>query len=279
MTTKISQWQRIALLTAGISASMASVSWAGNPFGLYQLHSDGTVWQYLQQPCQGNVCNGWQQILNGSSGAVQLVGGGPGELFALLFQNNEWIDGYTGPPCTNGDTCNGWAGPLNSGAWGGIAFAGFGGTNGMAASGGGPFVILSFSLDCTGNPSGQGCPEAWGIFEYTGGVCGSSSCPLAQLDNNPLTGAIFAGPPSGGRSGIYQMHSDRTIWQYTGVPCTSPGYYAYCPGWEMLDNNGNSATMAVGSTGVYQMWSGGNIFQFNGNACTANGCGGWSCIC
>jgi hypothetical protein len=96
MTTKISQWQRIALLTAGISASMASVSWAGNPFGLYQLHSDGTVWQYLQQPCQENVCNGWQQILNGSSGAVQLVGGGPGELFALLFQNNEWIDGYTG---------------------------------------------------------------------------------------------------------------------------------------------------------------------------------------
>jgi|SRR5580658_6771826 hypothetical protein len=43
MTTKISQWQRIAMLAAGISTSMVSMAWGQN---LYQTQSDGSIWQY-----------------------------------------------------------------------------------------------------------------------------------------------------------------------------------------------------------------------------------------
>jgi hypothetical protein len=48
--TKISQWQRIALLAAGISASVVPMAWSQE---LYQTHTDGSIWEYTGVPCNG----------------------------------------------------------------------------------------------------------------------------------------------------------------------------------------------------------------------------------
>jgi hypothetical protein len=61
--TKISQWQRIALLAAGLSTSMVSMAWGKAP-GLYQQHADGSIWQSTGEACQGSSCPGWVELDN-----------------------------------------------------------------------------------------------------------------------------------------------------------------------------------------------------------------------
>jgi hypothetical protein len=59
MSTNVSQWQRIALLAAALSASMVSTAWGGVP-GLYQVHLDGSIWQYTGNPAQAALVSaGW----------------------------------------------------------------------------------------------------------------------------------------------------------------------------------------------------------------------------
>src|ERR1035438_10838148 len=94
MTTKISQWQRIALLAAGISASMVSVAWGGT--GLYQLHTDGSIWQYTGVPCNGTVCSGWVELDNNPS--ANMIAAGGGQLYQLHNDGSVWQ--YTGPTCS-----------------------------------------------------------------------------------------------------------------------------------------------------------------------------------
>jgi hypothetical protein len=82
MTIKTSQWQRMVLLAAGISASIVSVAW-GDSVPLYQMHGDGSIWRYTGTPCKGNVCSGWQQ-LDGNNQTVQIAATG-GQLAARNY--------------------------------------------------------------------------------------------------------------------------------------------------------------------------------------------------
>lgn len=43
---------------------------------------------------------------------------------------------------------------------------------------------------------------------------------------------------------LYQLHSGGEIWRYTGTPCSGNS----CPGWQLLDNNSLTKSIAVGET-------------------------------
>src|ERR1022692_2857544 len=75
MSTKVSQWQRIALLAAALSASVVSTAWGGVP-GLYQMHLDASIWQYTGEPCAGSSCLGWVELDNNPITAFIAAGGG-----------------------------------------------------------------------------------------------------------------------------------------------------------------------------------------------------------
>src|ERR1022692_2739837 len=102
MSTRVSQWQRIALLAAALSASMVSTAWGGVP-GLYQVHLDGSIWQYTGEPCEGSSCLGWVELDNNPITAT--IAAGAGKLYQVHTDGTIWS--YTGPPCS-GSSCPGW---------------------------------------------------------------------------------------------------------------------------------------------------------------------------
>src|ERR1019366_2686538 len=102
MSTRVSQWQRIALLAAALSASMVSTAWGGVP-GLYQVHLDGSIWQYTGEPCEGSSCLGWVELDNNPITAFIAAGGG--KLYQVHTDGTIWS--YTGPACS-GSSCPGW---------------------------------------------------------------------------------------------------------------------------------------------------------------------------
>src|ERR1022692_4275638 len=78
MTTKISQWQRIAMLAAGISTSLVSMAWGQN---LYQTHSDGSIWVSTGTPCNTVSCPGWLELDNNPN--MNMIAAGGGALYQL----------------------------------------------------------------------------------------------------------------------------------------------------------------------------------------------------
>ena len=102
MSTKASQWQRIALLAAALSASVVSTAWGGVP-GLYQVHLDGSIWQYTGEPCEGSSCLGWVELDNNPITAT--IAAGAGKLYQVHTDGTIWS--YTGPACS-GSSCPGW---------------------------------------------------------------------------------------------------------------------------------------------------------------------------
>ena len=74
---------------------------------------------------------------------------------------------------------------------------------------------------------------------------------VAGIDDNSATKSIVS--PAGG--GLYQLHSDGKIWRYTGTPMT---------GWELLDQNPATVSLAATSTHLYQRHNGGSIWEYAG---------------
>ena len=262
MTTKISQWHKVALLAAGISASMVSEAWGGN-VPLYQLHSDGTIWQSTGVPCKGSNCPGWVQL---GVNAIQITAGA-GQLYMLQtsWDGDYQIFRFTGQACTPSSSppdanCPGWALMGNSlylVYWSQIYAAG------------GAFVAYS---------PGYGGPGF--IFQYSTGFSTQqceSACPWLAIDDNTQTAAgIWLGD-----TGLFQRHFDGSLWKFTGTPCSmyqDDGYYDWgsCPGWVQIDGNPNTISMATGKAAAYQMWQNGFIWQYTGTPCNPSGfCTGW----
>jgi hypothetical protein len=91
-----------------------------------------------------------------------------------------------------------------------------------------------------------------GIFQYTGTPLG-----WQQIDSNPATIAIAAGPlTAGDDASYYQLHNDGGIFQYdaSANPPT---------GWQQLDSNPANTAIAAGGA-LYQLHNDGGIFQYTG---------------
>ena len=92
-----------------------------------------------------------------------------------------------------------------------------------------------------------------------------------QLDGNPATVDIVAGPALGVEQGLYQRHADGKIWEYTGTPMT---------GWKLLDDNPATAQIVAAireslfSPGspdphqLYQRHADGKIWEYTGTPMT-----------
>ncbi len=100
MTTKIWQWQRIALLAGCIATSMASMAWGQE---LYQTHTDGSIWKSTGIPCSRGSCPGWIELDNNPN--MYMIAAGGGALFEMHFDGSIWW--YVGPACSGG-SCPGW---------------------------------------------------------------------------------------------------------------------------------------------------------------------------
>jgi hypothetical protein len=232
-------WQRLDNNSKTISI-VASAS------DLYQLHNDGWIWRYTGTPCNGNSCPGWQRLDNNSK-TIEIVAS-RGELYQL--HNDGWIWRYTGTPCS-GNSCPGWQRLDNNSKT----------TDLFAADGAALYQLHN---------------DGW-IWRYTGTPCSGNSCPGWQrLDNNPRTGMITAGnqlfqlhvDP------VYQMHNDGWIWRYTGQECDGD----FCPGWQRLDNNGHTRTIAAAGDQLFQLHDTGRIWRYTGTPCSGNSCPGWQML-
>lgn len=78
-----------------------------------------------------------------------------------------------------------------------------------------------------------------------------------ELDDNPATTAIAAGPTAASGAGLYQLHNSGALWRYNGTPMV---------GWELLDNNAATVEIATDGVNLYQRHEGtGSIWRYTGN--------------
>jgi hypothetical protein len=212
---------------------------------LYQLHRDGRVWRHTGTPCSGSSCPGWQQLDNNSK-TVAIAAGGD-QLYQL--HNDGWIWRHTGTPCS-GDSCPGWQRLDRNSKTVGIHAAGS--------------ALFQWHHD------GE-------IWRYTGTPCSGDSCPGWQrLDNNPRTGMIVSGTElyQLHTSPVYQLHNNGAIWRHTGTECDGE----FCPGWERVDNNANTAEIAAAGAQLFQRHKDGKIWRYTGTPCTGNSCPSWQML-
>jgi hypothetical protein len=282
MTTKISQWHRIALLAAGIATSMVSMAWGQD---LYQTHTDGSIWQYTGIPCSGGSCTGWLELDNNPN--LKMIAAGGGALFEMHNDGSIWW--YIGPACSGG-TCPGWVeldnNPDNAAIgvggstpyemhgdgslWeynGVICNGGFcPGWTELSAPGYGQFPIALFvganaSLVVYSNSDFYG--EILSLF--------GAQNNWAQIDETVVSFAV-------GANTLYDVRGGRTsdgryyeaIRQYTGSPITY--------NWQTIDyieaGNGPNSSIAAGG-GLYEQRPDNSIWQYTGTPCNGATCSGW----
>ncbi len=210
---------------------------------LYQLHRDGSIWQYTGPPLAG-----WQELDNNPQCRALAASGG--RLYQLHSDGSIWQ--YTGPPMA------GWiqldTNPLTT------AIVADGGdlyqlhNDGSIWQYTGPPVSGWVQLDT--NPRTTAIAASAGhlyqlhndgsVFKYTGPPVSG----WVELDTNPRTTAIVATDTD-----LYQLHNDGSIWQYTGPPVS---------GWVQLDTNPRTTAIVAAGPDLYQLHNDGSIFQFTG---------------
>jgi hypothetical protein len=277
MTKKTTQWHKMALLAACISASIVPVAFAAAPV-VYELHSSGSVWGYTGTPCDGQVCPGWE-MLNDDSRAVQIAAGA-GTLYQLNNDGAIWQ--WNGAVC-NGNACNRWT-QIGAGA--------------TAVYAAGTNVYF------------YGCPaNNCGMYQYTGQPCSNpANCPgWTELDDDTAAYYVqdgyvvkvsgvpdcdydcydiqqFFGPPNywvqlggnfagvaalaPGLDGLYQLTPHGAIFVLGGCvfsPCT----------WTQIGDNSNTTQITAGNI-LYQLQkNNGTVLQYTGTPCAGNVCNGW----
>ena len=65
-----------------------------------------------------------------------------------------------------------------------------------------------------------------------------------------------------------------SIWSFTGTACSGTS----CPGWQMLDDNPATVTIAAATGGLYQLHNTGKIWRYTGTPCSGNSCPGWQML-
>jgi hypothetical protein len=220
---------------------------------LFQLHYDGWIWEFTGTACDGDKCPGWRRLDNNRKTVAIAAGGN--QLYQL--HNDGWIWRYIGTPC-NGDQCPGWERLDN---------------NSRTAA-----IIATAGASFQRHHDGR-------IWRYTGTPCKGDACAgWQELDNNARTGMIAVGDSPMMAAGnqlfqlhtdpLVQLHNDGWIWRYTGTECDK----TYCPGWQRLDNNANTAEIAAAGSQVYQRHKDGTIWRSTGVPCQGDNCPGWQMI-
>ncbi|MGD0362968.1 MAG: hypothetical protein ABSC93_18975 [Bryobacteraceae bacterium] len=284
MTTRILQWQRVALLASGIATSMASMAWSQE---LYQTHTDGSIWQSTGIPCSRGSCPGWIELDNNPH--MYMIAAGGGALYEMHIDGSIWW--YVGPACSGG-SCPGWVELDNN-------------KNAIAIGVGGstPYEMhIDGSLwEFNGNIcTGGSCPgwtELAGSepmqlppFGYFAGATGSlvvyettstkNGAYLfmfdAALDIWPQIDVGYPLPTAVGINTLYDMQEYPNVYsirQYTGSPITY--------NWQTIleskySSDGGPGIMAAGG-GLYVQRPETDYatWQYTGTPCDGSKCPGW----
>jgi hypothetical protein len=215
---------------------------------LYQLHKDGTIWQYLGTPVEG-----WQ-LLDNNQAAIQIAAGGP-EIYQLHRDGTIWR--YTGVPVrgwqmldNNPDTMSILATRRSlyqlhrdGTIWiyTGVPMTGWQMLDNNPATV--EIVATDTALYQLHNDGT--------IWRYTG------TPHWEMLDNNRATVKIVAA-----EHGLYQLHNDGTIWRYVGSPS-----------WQLIDTNRATTQITASETSLYQLHNDGAIWRYLGTPVT-----GWQVL-
>jgi hypothetical protein len=229
-------WQQLDdnRLTTQIAASGST---------LYQLHSNGELFQYTGTPMVG-----WAKLDNNP--LTKEIAAGGGALYQRHSTGQVWR--YTGVPMT------GWA--LIDSTSTAKSIMALGGKLYKRHSDGSIFrytgTPLSGWQQLDNNPlTVQLADDGTTLYQLhsNGQLYRYTGTPMvgwALIDNNPRTKEIVA---SGGR--LYQRHSTGEIFQYMGTPMT---------GWARLDSNGQTAELAADGLQLYQRHHNGQIYRYTG---------------
>ena len=216
---------------------------------LYQLHSDGAIWQYVGPPITG-----WVR-LDQDSATVAIAADGKGNLYQL--HNNGYVYRFTGTT-----TAPSWQ-----------LIDTFGGNIALAVSGNGQVYLLHTSgaiFRYTGTPrSWQQLDQnpatrsitvdtSGSLYQYhnNGSIWKYVGPPMTgwvRLDNNPATVAIVAN----GSGYLYQLHNNGQVYRFTGTNTA--------PSWQLIDAFAGNIALAVSSSNqVYLLHTNGFIYIYNG---------------
>ena len=115
---------------------------------------------------------------------------------------------------------------------------------------------------------GSGCPK---YGDYNGVACAGDSVVAAWA-----SATAPAGLPAAPGIGIYSTPiflngEGAAIWRYTGTPCTGNS----CPGWQRLDNNPKTISIASSGNQLFQLHNDGWIWRYTGTPCSGDSCPGW----
>jgi hypothetical protein len=133
-------------------------------------------------------------------------------------------------------------------------------------------AACDFSAGC---PPGQGMCQGGGgcpkYGDYNGVACAGDSVVAAWA-----SATAPAGLPAAAGIGVYSTPiflngEGAAIWRYTGTPCTGSS----CPGWQRLDNNPKTVSIASSGNQLYQLHNDGWIWRYTGTPCTGDFCPGW----
>ena len=262
--------RRFALLAIGA----ASLAWGNSD--VYERRSDGSLWEWVGTPCNGNVCSGWVEVDSGNNTLYAVAGGG-----ALYQMRNDFsIWAYVGPACTppsQGLLCKGWLELDNSTNTTGI-FAG----TGVAAKN---FQNSVYKVDTAGR-----------VWMYNGQPCFTDvyghHCPgwtdTTTTYPSPNGNTLYLSASQNGSSISNLFWTDSISGQRVSKQYCYPADN-FCAG-ELLDNTPNlsapgqqtTQTVVPGLTDVFELRTGGGIWKFTGAECQfmfpTNSCPGWQQI-
>jgi hypothetical protein len=253
------------LTGSGFNQPGNSAAWGTS--GLYQLHhniftGDFSMWESTGFPFS------WTELdFNAStkSLATSLLNGTPylfqlhGMAQCLLCAPNDfsiWMS--TGQACDSSG-CPGWQELDSNSATTKIIAAG-----GQPFNNGSPQIPPLLQLHQSSNDTS--------IWQYTG-TTGTPCCAAwRKLDQNNLIvdiagitdGSMGHNPQFFPGGSIFQLHSDGSIWRYTGTPCNGNA----CPGWQPIDSNSAGTVKAIVaaevSGQVFKLLNNGQVWQFSG---------------
>lgn len=209
----------------------------GKIMALYKIDINGSIWTY--NPDMSN----WMQISDPGTRTLSLAGGlGAITLVRLDADRSIWgyvYDQFGTPPSV-------WNRIDNNPN-----------TRAIAGSNGGFYQL-----------HGDGSIWAYAPpWAYTP--------PWQELDNNPATRAIVAGPtpthPEFTNGPLYKLHGDGSLWQFTVTstnppPETSRVIERY--GWQQLDDTGDTIAVAQDYSALYQLRRDGSILTYTGTPIT-----------
>jgi hypothetical protein len=279
---------------------------------LYQLRANGSILRYTGTPCDAYGCPGWE-VVDRNPDTIEIAADGDPDpvsrMWKELYQRR--TDGslwrFTGEPCTE-SSCDGWT--LEAIGVNHLTFV-----NGellVMVTPSSPYYWYHNHGDAMYCAPPGFLPYVTDVNidqNYEDYFYGQAGCVVQTtvLGSDPLilthTGAIFFltyqwepwyhGQPqyrmidnngatvqitSAGNDslGVYQLHSDGSIWQWNGEDFCGPlwNYEQTCPGWRMVDNKPGTVRIVSVWGALYKIATDG-LWRYTGTPCTGTVCPGW----